>query len=188
MFAAPAGPLRCLCRRASHPGVWLAALIILLSCYRFTLIGKGHFYWSDERCYLPAGKLVDAAIGGDYRAASEHLFKAPGKVAPARPGFVIVSVLPVLGQRLVGTLAEIDPRTPQYYDVACAFNVLVTLGVTCCLFALGRLWTGSSWFALLIAVVYSLLCGANVWIRHLVPYQTSLLFYLLALWLLSSKQ
>ncbi len=174
--------------RLGHPLVWFTFLLLCLACYRFSLIDRGHFYWSDERCYLPAAKLVDAVMGGDYRVATEHLFEARRNVPPARPGFVLVSVLPVLGQRLVGTLAGIDPQTPRYYDVACAFNVLVTLGVTCCLFALGRLWTGSAWFALLIAVVYSLLCGANVWIRHLVPYQTSLLFYLLALWLLSSKQ
>ena len=186
MSAGPAGPLRCLSRRASRPGVWFAALIILLSCYRFTLIGKGHFYWSDERCYLPASKLVDAVAHGEYRQAAGHLYEASGSVPPARPGFVVVSVLPALAQRAIGTVASIDPATPMYYDAVSGFNVLVTLGVTCCVFALGRVWTGSSWLGLLVAVVYSLLCNANVWIRHMMPYQESLLFFLLALWLLSA--
>jgi hypothetical protein len=82
-------------------------------------------------------------------------------------------------------LAGIDHQTSQSYDAASAFNVLVTLGVTWCIYALGRIWTGDRWLALLMALLYSLLCNANVWIRHMVPYQESLLFSLLALWVLS---
>ncbi|UCC31081.1 MAG: hypothetical protein JSU86_02155 [Phycisphaerales bacterium] len=186
MSSSVSAMLRRLGARLGHPLVWFTFLLLCLACYRFSLIDRGHFYWSDERCYLPAAKLVDAVVGGDYRAATERLFEARGKVPAARPGFVLVSVLPVLGQRLVGTLAGIDPQTPRYYDVASAFNVLVTLGVTCCLFALGRLWTGCAWFGVLIALVHSLLCSANVWIRHMMPYQEALLFSLLALWLLST--
>lgn len=186
MSSSTSGLLRLARARLGQPLIWFTFLLLCLTCYRFSLIGRGHFYWSDERCYLPAAKLVDAVMGGDYRAATGHLFEARREIPAARPGFVLVSVLPVLGQRLVGTLAGIDPQTPRYYDVASAFNVLVTLGVTGCLFALGRVWTGSAWFALLIAVVYSLLCSANVWIRHMMPYQEALLFFLLALWLLST--
>lgn len=172
-------------RQAGNPRAWLVLLILALACYRFLLVGTGHFYWSDERCFLPASALVDAIEAGDYQTASAHLFEARGKVAPARPGFVLVSVLPVLAQRGIGALLGIDGNTPQYYDIASGFNVLVTLGVTGCVFALGCVWTGRPWFGLLIAVVYSLLVNANVWVRHLVPYQESLLLFLAALWLLS---
>ncbi len=173
--------------RAASPRVWLTLLILGLACYRLTLIGSGHFFWSDERCYLPAADLVDAASAGDFRAAATHLFEARGKLPPSRPVFVLVSVLPTLLQRISAPLLGIDPNTPQYFDIACAFNVLVTLAITLFVYALGRLWTGCPWFALLIAVVYSLLSGANVWIRHLAPYNTSLLLFLSGLWLLSTK-
>jgi hypothetical protein len=160
-------------------------LILGLACYRLTLIGKGHFYWSDERCYLPAAYFVDSVADGDFRSAATHLFEARGAVPPARPGFVLISVLPTLLQRVAAAALGLDPRTPAYFDAACTFNVLVTLAVTLCLFSLGRAWTGSAWFGLLIAAVYSLLANANVWIRHLAPYTTSLLMSLSALWLLS---
>lgn len=90
MSAGPAGPLRRFFPGASRPAVWFAALIILLSCYRFTLIGKGHFYWSDERGYLPASRLVDAAVNGEYRQAAGHLYEAPGAVSPAPRKFVVM--------------------------------------------------------------------------------------------------
>ncbi|MGB2987924.1 MAG: hypothetical protein WBE26_18805 [Phycisphaerae bacterium] len=173
-------------RAAASPLSWLVLLIILLACYRFSLIDRGHFYWGDERCYLPASDLVDAVARGDFDTALRHLYRPRSGVPAARPGFVVVSVLPVLAQRVVGKLAGINRDLPQYYDIASAFNVLVTLGVTVCLYALGCAWTKRPWFALLIAMVYSLLVNANVWVRHMVPYQESLLLFLLALWLLST--
>ena len=179
-------PYRRLRKHVRSPLAWLVVFLVGLGCYRLTLIDKGHFYWSDERCYLAAWELVDAMSRGDAGDAVRNLFEARGNIPPARPGFVLVSVVPVLAQRVVASLAGISRELPHYYDTASAFNVLVTLGVTVCVYALGCTWTGQRWLGLLIAVVYSLLCGANVWIRHLMPYPVSLLFFLSALWLLSA--
>ncbi len=171
----------------SNPRAWLAVLLVSVGSYRLTLIDEGHFNWGDEDRFLSASDLVDAVANGAYRDAIVHLFEARRSVPPGRPGFVLVSTLPVAAQRATGVLMGIEADTPQYYDVASAFNVIVSLGITCCVFMLGRIWTGSPWFALLMAAVYSLLCNANVWIRHMVPYPESLLLGLLALWLVSAR-
>lgn len=172
--------------RANKPILALILCLVLIGIFRFSLIDTGHFYWSDERCYLPTFAFVDALANGEWHVAAEELFDARRSIPAARPGFLLFSVFPVLAQRIINPMLGIHPQTPNYYDVACAFNVLVTLAITVCIFAIGRIWTGRPWYALLMALTYSLLCNANVWIRHQAPYPESLLLFLVALWLLSS--
>lgn len=165
----------------------LAAIVFftVLSCYRFSLIDRGHFAWGDERYYLPAEKFVDSMATGDTHTAALAMFEARGPAPPARPGFILISVCSVLFQRLVAIVADIDPATLAYYDAAAGFNVLVAMGISACVYLLGWRWTGNRWYALAIAVTYSMLCNANMWIRHLVPYNESLLLFLSALCLLA---
>lgn len=178
---APRRDLTC----ARDPRLCLIVFLTLLSVYRFSLVTRGHFAWSDERCYTPAGKLVDALLSGDARGAISHLYTAGPGVPPGRPGFVLVAVVGELCQRAAHALGGAGPESIHYYDSASALNVVVTLGVSVLVYALGCHWSGSRWYGLLACVVYSLLCNANVWIRHLVPYQVSMLFGLWALWSLS---
>jgi len=171
---------------ATNPRTWLVVLLALLAVYRFSLIDRGHFAWGDENRYLSAGRLVDALSAGDYRGAVGHLFGAGPGAPAARPAFIFISVPADLFQRAVGTLRGIGPESPAYYDAASALTVIVTLGVTWVVYVIGCVWTKCRWYGLLAAVIYSLLCNANVWIRHLVPYNVSMLFGLWALWSLSA--
>ena len=172
---------------AQCPKACLVVLLVLLAAYRFTLIDRGHFYWGDERCYQPASAFVDAFAAGEWTDAGIEMFDARRDIPAARPGFVLFSVLPVLAQRAINPALGISTDSLSYYDVASGFNVLVTLAVTLCIYALGCVWTKRPWFALLMAFVYSLLCNANIWIRHQMPYPESLLLFLIALWLISSS-
>ena len=168
--------------QASKPRNWLVVLLIALAGYRFSLIGSGHCFFADEWAYDCAAPLIDHLSVGEYFFGVIQLY-----TPSARPGFVLISVIPTVLQRAAGALAGIDPGSLRYYDAAAAFNVLVSLGVSGCIFTLGRIWTRSSWHALFITVVYSLLCNTNVWIRHLVPYNESLLLLLSALCIASSE-
>ena len=172
-----AGPLY---RRLTSPTVGLVVLLLILTGYRLTLIDSGHFFWSDERCFLPAVQLVDDLAAGDFSAATQRLFEGVG-----RPGFIVVSIVPALGQRLANWYWGIAPQSLQAYDVVSAFNVLIALAVTAGVYVLTRRWTGSAWYGVLAAAVYSLLASSNVWIRHAVPYNESLLLFMLALIVLS---
>lgn len=158
-------------------------MLVGLACYRFTLINKGHFFWGDERCYLAAPQLVDDFAAGDYGQGIQRLFGFG-----ARPVFVAVSVVPALLQRWVGGALNVAPDSLQSYDIVSAFNVLVTLGVTLCIFVLLRRWAGSAWYALLGAGAYSLLANANICIRHATPYNESLLLDLIALILIADPR
>jgi hypothetical protein len=158
-----------------------ALLLVALAGYRFTLIHRGHFFWDDEQRYLAAAKLVENFERGTYRAGVAQLFTVTG-----RPVFPLVSVVPVLLQRYVGPRWGMPPDVLQSYDLAAAFNVVVSLGITVCVWGIARAWFNSAGYAGLAAAVFSLSCYANVWIRHLTPYYASLLMFLAALWLLSA--
>ena len=168
--------------RDAGPTACLMLLIAGLACYRFTLIDAGHFFWGDEQRYLVAEAVVDDLAAGDYRSALARPYTCAG-----RPGFVFVSVIPVLLQRVVCGWARIGRDALHYYDIVSGISAVITLGITVCLFALGRVWTRSGWYGLMIAGTYSLLCHANVWIRHLMPYYGALLMFLASLWLVSSE-
>ncbi|MCK4658694.1 MAG: DUF2029 domain-containing protein [Phycisphaerae bacterium] len=163
-----------------NPGVILVVLIAALACYRFSLIGSGHFFHPDEWAYNCAEPFVDHLLAGEYFFGMIEPFKPTG-----RPGFVMVGALPVAMQWAVAALADVAGGTLPYYDAVSAFNVLVTLGIAWCLYALGRIWLGSPWYALLLVAVHGLLVNSNVWIRHMVPYHEALLMGLVALCIVS---
>lgn len=173
-----------LAHRLARPTLWLVLLLIAVAGYRLTLIDSGHFFWGDEVRYRYAEAMTDALLEGDFRNAAAQPFQSD---VFGRPGFVLIGVIPALAQRAVGSLLSIERDTLAYYDAVSVFNVLVSLAVLLCLFRLGHLWSGSPWYALLMAGVYSGLCSANVWIRHLMPYNLSLLVFLLGLLVVSSK-
>ncbi len=160
----------------------LCCFLALLGAYRLTLIRTGHFFWGDEIRYLRAGELIDDVGRGDYVSAAGRLFQSLG-----RPGFILISVVPTWLSRIVypDALSNVNPLAP--YDAAAIFNVVVSLGITIAIYALARAWRMRGGYALLAAVTYSLLAQSNVWIKHLVPYNESLLLSLIALWLLSRK-
>lgn len=164
----------------THPYTWLVVLLLFLAGYRFTLIDSGHFYWGDERRYLVAEQAVEEFLAGHVRSALGLPYTCGG-----RPGLVYVSVLPILMQRAAHGLTGVEPETLGWYDAASAFNVLVSLAITVCVWGLARAWLGRPWYALLVTTVVSLSCFANVWIRHMMPYNNSLLMFLGAAWLLS---
>jgi len=165
--------------------IWLIVLVAAISLYRFSLVGSGHFYWGDERCFLPAVQLVNDLERGEYRRAIARLYEPIGSVSPSRPGFVLVSILPVVAQRHIGPRIGIQTDTVRSYDIVAVFNALTCTAITACVFVLAHTWMRNTWYALLAATAFSLLGSSNVWIRHMVPYNQSLLFGLAALCLLA---
>ncbi|MFQ5495110.1 MAG: hypothetical protein ACE5EX_06980, partial [Phycisphaerae bacterium] len=115
--------------RGVGPRALLVVFLVLLACYRFTLIGSGHFFWSDERVYLWSMQFVEDVVEGEYRSAAGRLFFQES----ARPGHVLVSTIPVVVQRLAAGVSGERADAAYLFDIASGFNVLVTLGITVCL-------------------------------------------------------
>lgn len=164
-----------------RPTYGLLLLMLLVGGYRMTLIDRGHFYDFDERSYLQTTDMIEALSRGEYRVAVQHLFLARGDTAAARPGYVVVSLIPAAMQRVAGSILHIDRNSQHYYDACNVFNVLVSVVALWLLYELGAMWTGSRWFGLLAAGVFSATWYANMWVCHLVSYHASLALFLAAM-------
>ena len=148
-----------------------------------SLARTGHFYEYDEGRFLLAGRLIDDAASGDYRASLRRMFEAHG-----RPGFILTSILPTALQRVVCRAAGVDSKSLHAYDIAAVWYVFVSLAVSVCVFLLARAWTGSCWYGLLVAIVHGALDHPNAWIGQFVPFDTALLLLMPALMSASSPR
>lgn len=173
----PPSPTGLLSDRRYPATLLLGGFILFLAIYRVSLTRTGHFFWGDEIRYLRAGEMIDDVARGEYCLAAGRMFQSLG-----RPGFILISAVPTLISR-ISYDAPSNPLEP--FDIAAVCNVLVSIGVTIMIYLLARGWRWPRAYALLAAVVYSLLAQSNVWIRHLVPYNHSLLMFLSALWLIT---
>ncbi|MFC1510370.1 hypothetical protein ACFL49_01800 [Candidatus Omnitrophota bacterium] len=175
---------------------FFAGFLFVLAIYRFSLIFAGHLFWLDELHYLNTFTVLKNLAAGDMVEAVKSVFNAHG-----RPVYIIFSLLPAYMQLLcdqVGMISVGNPdffldlfvtgKAPSFFDplyfvIPSAFNVLVTLGTTIVFYRLLLLLTRDRWVSLCGVVVYSLLANTNLYIRHLLPYDLSLLFFLTVLYL-----
>lgn len=166
-----------------RPSTWLVVFLALLASFRIAQAFSGHFQFADELRYLAAESLVDDLQAGQFREAAGQVF-----TASARPGFVLVSVIPVSMQRTAESVFHIPRGSRESYHIAAVFHVLVSLTIALTLYALARHWLSSGWGALLVTGVHALLTGSNLWIRHMVPYYESLCLMLIALMIVMRAQ
>ncbi|MBF9236762.1 hypothetical protein I2I05_05080 [Hymenobacter sp. BT683] len=104
----------------------------------------------------------------------------------ARPGDGLWRVIPGLGQAALLVLFNLNPNAPPSLQVPQAFNVLI-LGLNALLLYKIYRQFFTVGFALAGVALYSSLVNTNVYLRHLLPYDHALFFFLLALWLLLSQ-
>ncbi|MDO3415964.1 glycosyltransferase family 39 protein [Hymenobacter sp. BT770] len=134
----------------------------------------------DERRYVTAMLGLRALSEGHVR----EFLQAINSMG-ARPGDGLWRVIPGLGQAALLVLFQLNPNTPPSLQVPQAFNVLIMSLNMLLLYQIYRRFFPVS-FALLGVALYSSLVNTNLYLRHILPYDHSLFFFLLALWLLLS--
>lgn len=157
--------------------VLLGLLLILLGTYRLCLSWSGQLYWPDEYRYLHALHVLDELRKGDVSRAVYWVFGSESGVA-SRPSYILVSLAPALVQGLANVVLGVQPTDPSFYRIPAVANVLVSLGLTLVLYRVAFLLTGDRLLALLGAAVHGLLANTNVYVRHLFPYDVSLMLFL----------
>lgn len=171
------GGIKCLAGSQRNHKVLLGLLLILLGAYRFCLSWSGQLYWPDEYRYLHALHVLDELRKGDVSRAVYWVFGSESGVA-SRPSYILVSLAPALVQGLANMVLGVQPTDPSFYRIPAAGNVLVSLGLTLVLYRIAFLLTGDRLLALLGAAVHGLLANTNMYVRHLLPYDASLLLFL----------
>ena len=159
---------------------WLLILfLVLLAAFRFSLITKGHFFDADERRYLYALWSWKYILHGHFFKGLSCLFEVQG-----RPGFVLINLFPAALQIIFAHFHLISTVNMHFFDIPSFFNVLVTLINSVIFYGILMLILSDRYLALIGTAVYSLLVNSNGYIRHLFPYDYSLLFFLLAIFLI----
>jgi len=156
---------------------------VLLIVFRLSLITTGHRFEGDEGRYQNAIDFWGKFFEGHFGQAISHLYNAQ-----ARPGFILLSLIPAGLQRIVAHLNILDPSNIHFFDIPSFFNALVTLIKDIFFYRILSLLVSKRSIAIVGTIVYSLLINTNVYIRHLSPYDYSLLIFLIVLFLILREQ
>lgn len=167
--------------------ILLGLLLLVLGTYRLCLSWSGQLYWPDEYRYLHALHVLDELRRGDVWRAFYWIFGSESGVA-SRPSYILVSMAPALMQGLANMVLGIQPSDPSFYRIPGVVNVFVSLGLTLALYRVIFLLTGERLLAWLGAAVHGLLANTNLYVRHLFPYDASLLLFLVSVLVLLEQR
>ena len=172
--------LRSRWQRLGRPQRWALLAGVAVTLVRLSLVGKGTMAFVDERRYITA-MLGLRELGAGHGLAFLQAIHSMG----ARPGDGFWRVIPGLGQAALLLGFGLNPNAPPSLQVPQVFNVLVISLNALLLYKIYRRFFAVG-LALLGAALYSSLVNTNVYLRHLLPYDHALFFFLWALWLLLS--
>ncbi|MBF0489936.1 MAG: hypothetical protein HQL15_04885 [Candidatus Omnitrophica bacterium] len=158
---------------------WTVLFFVVLTIFRVSLIGQGHRFDLDEDRYLNALYFWIEVAQGNFSHMSAYLFNAA-----ARPGFILVSLIPAGVQILLLKLKMISILDLHFFDIPSFFNVLVTVANSFLFLRIAMALVSDYKIALSATIAYSLLVNTNLYIRHLFPYDYALLFFFMALWII----
>jgi len=183
-----AARLRAVAPLASDAGSWrraergLALLLAASALLRALLVlGGGQGYWPDENRYLKAWGLLLSLSSGDLRGAIESV-----ALSPDHTGFTVLGVVPAAFQASWMALVGLRARPAAIGDASwVAALVLASASLACValVFGLARRSGAPPGEALAAAGLAAASNTLFYYARHLHPYDLSLAFNLLALWL-----
>lgn len=157
--------------------ILLSLLLVILGTYRLCVSWSGQLYWPDEFRYLHALHVLDELRKGDVSRAIYWVFGSESGVA-SRPGFILFSMAPAILQGVGALLLGLQPSDPAFHRIPALSNVLVSLGVALVFYRVVVLLSGDRAVALLGVAVHGFLVNTNEYVRHLFPYDASLLLFL----------
>src|SRR5215471_14916388 len=162
----------------SHrPRRWLAVLLVGVAAYRFGLLGRGALAFVDETFYFTSVKALEAIAWRDVTGAVGSLAQARGRTGAA------ILQIPIAALQAIPAHFGVPASNLRSLLIPTSLNVLVSLLSTYFVYAIGTALTGSEAAALVSTVMYALLVNANLYVRHVLPYDWALCAGLLALWL-----
>jgi hypothetical protein len=161
-------------------------LLVLLGTYRLCLSWSGQLYWPDEYRFLHALHLLDELRQGDPARGLFWIFGSEATEAGvgSRPMYVFLSTIPAFIQGLAHLFVGLEPSDPAFYRIPAALNVAVSLGLAVLFYQVVLLVSGDRALALLGVFVHGLLANTNLYVRHLLAYDLSLLLLFASLVLL----
>lgn len=152
------------------------AILAALAAYHIRLLGSGALAWPDEHLY----NYALAAAAAIARLDSHGLGAAVGSWG-ARPCEVLFRSVPAAIQLALEARWGLSPYSPDSLRIAAAPNVVTSFLLSLVFYRVSLRLFDSTALAAAATIVFSLLASMNVWVRHVLPYDLSLLLCLLSL-------
>jgi hypothetical protein len=162
----------------------LLILLCIVGIVRLTFIGQGYLSFPDENRYVSSIQAVEQVLKGDFHSFWELVFETA-----ARPGDTLVNLIPAAIQVSLQKYLSIPSESQfSFMVVKGVGNVAVSLLILLLFYKISeRLFRNTS-IVLISTVVYALLVNSNIYLRHLFPYDISLLMYLYCLFVFLTKK
>jgi hypothetical protein len=165
----------------------VGGLLVLVLAVRLSFLGTGAMTFPDEYRYYSSYD----AIYGLFPLSHGGLDKFNAAIAQTqgRPGDALLRVMPASLQLLAYRATGLDPHSPTSLLIPVVFNYLITCCALLLFYRIARLLLRNQPAALLSTLVYACLVNTNLYIRHILPYDTGMLCTLATFyWVLRLKQ
>lgn len=153
----------------------LFILIAGLTIMKLALVTKGHFHMQDELRYRYTFAFIREIVNLNFLEAGRQLWQFN---LYARPGLVLFNLPPALLQVIFLLLTGIKTETPISLTIPSVIQALASVAIGWLVYRLGKRYLKSEVLAISGLIIYSLLVNANLYIRHIGPYDTLLLIHL----------
>lgn len=153
----------------------IAIVLVAMAVMRFILISKGHFWLQDELRYRYAWAFIRDLVSLQPIKALQQLFEFN---LYARPGLVIFNLPAAILQVVFLILTGVKTETPLSLTIPSLIQVLASLMISWLVYRLALRYLKSRLLAVTGVIIHGLLVNTNLYLRHIVPYDTALLVYL----------
>lgn len=152
-------------------------IIVAILILRTTLLGRGLASFTDEYRYFYTLDAVKQFSQGHFTQGIVALYATQG-----RPGDAFIRLIPAVVQAAIFKVFHINTNTPTSLVTAAWMNWGILVINIVLFYKIAKSLFDNRWTKVAV-IIYVCLANTNIYIRHILPYDISLCFFLLALWL-----
>jgi len=158
-------------------------LIVFIAIYRILLLNAGALSLVDELVYIETINAVQSLLDGDLHAFSLHISSTSHL-----PGNNTIRFIPAVVQFLFCEWWGLPLLNPESLKIVTFFNVIISILILIVFYKISLiLFDRDQKIAVFAAMIYAFLANTNMYIRHVLPYDISLMVFLFALYLVLKK-
>ena len=165
----------------------VGSLLVLVLAVRVSFLGVGAMTFPDEYRYYSSYEAIYGLFPVSHDGFSK--FNSGISQTQGRPGDALLRVVPASIQLVLYRATGLDPHSQSSLLVPVIFNYFITLCSLLLFYRIAQLLLRNQPAALLSTLVYACLVNTNLYIRHVLPYDTGVLCVLATCyWALRLKQ
>ncbi len=144
--------------------------ISIVTLFKFSLVGNGFLSMQDERRYEKSGVALVCLSKGDAKGFLNAIFSTKG-----RPGETIIKCIPHAIQFYTANKLNLNLYETRNSYPLFIFNFIIYCLVLLVHYRFSKLMLKNELLALLSVLIFSCLSNSYLYLRHALPYDTSLL-------------